>query len=46
MFGSYISGWSFVGAFLLTIFFGLVVNAFTYRKLTVVQMVESLKSVE
>ncbi len=46
MFGNYISGWSFLIAFGLTIFFGLVVSAFTYRKLTVVQMVESLKSVE
>ena len=46
MFGNYLSGWSFVIAFGLTVVFGLVVSAFAYRKLTVVQMVESLKSVE
>jgi putative ABC transport system permease protein len=46
MFGNYLSGWSFIIAFGLTVVFGLVVSAFTYRKLTVVQMVESLKSVE
>ena len=33
-------------AFLLTVAFGLVVSVFTYRKLTVVKMVESLKSIE
>ncbi len=46
MFGNYLSGWSYLIAFGLTVVFGLVVSAFTYRKLTVVQMVESLKSVE
>ena len=46
MFGSFISGWSFLAAFGLTLLFGLVVSVFTYRKLTVVKMVESLKSIE
>ena len=46
MFGNYVSGWTFVIAFLLTVAFGLVVSVFTYRKLTVVKMVESLKSIE
>ena len=46
MFGSYISGWSYVIAFVLTVCFGVAVSVFTYRKLTVVAMVESLKSIE
>ena len=46
MFGYFISGWSLLIAFLITLVFGILVNIFMYRRLTSVKMVESLKSVE
>lgn len=46
MFGNYISSYSFLYAFLITIFFGMLVNIVMYKKLTNIKMVESLKSIE
>ena len=46
MFGNYIAGLSFLEAFGITLFFGVVVSIFTYHKLMGVKMVESLKSIE
>ncbi len=46
MFGNYIAKTSFLYAFLITFFFGILVNVFMYRKLTNIKMVESLKSIE
>ena len=46
MFGNYISSTSFVYSFFITLFFGILVNIFMYKKLTNIKMVESLKSVE
>lgn len=46
MFGNYIAKTSFLYAFLITFFFGILVNIFMYRKLTNIKMVESLKSIE
>lgn len=46
MFGNYISGRSFIYSFFITVFFGILVNIFMYKKLTNIKMVESLKSIE
>ena len=46
MFGNYIAKPSFLYAFLITFFFGILVNILMYRKLTNIKMVESLKSIE
>jgi len=46
MFGNYIARSSFLYAFLITFFFGILVNIFMYKKLTNIKMVESLKSIE
>ncbi|MBR0213975.1 MAG: ABC transporter permease, partial [Solobacterium sp.] len=46
MFGRSLKPVSFVLAWLLTIFFGLIVNRSMNRRLHLIEMVESLKSVE
>ena len=46
MFGRELPFWTFAAAFVMTIFFAVLVNWIMYFRLKKVSMVESLKSIE